>query len=673
MGKTVSIINQANQLLAQDTTELVRLKMPIGVSDFSAIIRNNCCFIDKTLFIKEILDSGGGVTLITRPRRWGKTLGLSMLECFLAMEVDADGQELAQNSNRPLFNNLKIEATNSINEQGKHPVIFICLKDTKADTYEETEASFRAIISDVFKQYQYIATSINNKVIKLASDEDDLRLFKAIINRDSSITDLKSSLKELTRLIEAHHKKKTYLLIDEYDAPLNNAYNTKHYEQTLSLIKALFSSTLKGNDHMQKAVITGVFKIAKSGLFSGLNNCKDYSILAEQYAQYFGFTECEVEFLLTQANIHNQTIISAVRQWYNGYHIGKFTIYNPWSIINFFSDLKIGPYWVNTESMVTGERRLSTDIMITDEIHDKVNLLITNFGKELTEITINPEVVFAILQQKAESLWGLLLFGGYLSVESSSYDQDGSLICQAKIPNEEVLSIYNSSIYSWVKDKLTLDKTSFDSLGRDFNLEDVNNVKQTIDNALEIYGNRIAQQNESIFHGLIQSICLLKGDKHRLVSESYTGKGRADSIFYPVEGKSDTVIIHEYKIIKDLKTIEELKASLEDAIWQIYDKIYSSEVLFKNIFHNLGLKYIEVRAIVIVCDNVFNKISTQIVVQKHLIEEMQNIVHAFTSDSSDEDTKIIDQVADEVVTEVGKLLEKYAKREQKRTRKLTKK
>ena len=619
----ISNIDEANKLLAEISPELIRLQMPIGDSDFRDIIKNKYIYVDKTLFAKEIIKSSEKVILITRPRRWGKTLGMSMLKSFLAMEVDKDGKELAQNSNRVLFRDLNIASSETINEQGKHPVIFICLKDAKADSYKETESNFRAIISDIYSQYEYIADAIENKPKKNTSDFKNLRLFKSIINQESSINELQSSLHRLMKLIETHHHKKTYLLIDEYDAPLNNAYNTEHYDQTLSLIKALFSITLKGNDYLRKAVITGVFKIAKSGLFSGLNNCKDYSILADKYAQYFGFTEEEVESLLVQANIYDQTIISAVREWYNGYHIGEFTIYNPWSIINFFSDLKIGPYWVNTESMVTGESRLSTDIMITEEIHDRVNLLISNFGKELTEIAVNPEVVFSILNQEPESLWGLLLFGGYLSVESSSYDQDGSLVCQAKIPNEEVLFIYHSSIYSWVKGRLSLDKISFDSLGKDFNLEDADNVKRTIDNALAIYGNRIAQQNESIFHGLIQSICLFKGDKHHIASESFSGSGRVDSIFYPVKGKSDSVIIHEYKIIKDASE-QKLAIALRRAMWQMYEKIYSANSLFKKDFLNYDFKNIEIRAIIIICDH--NHSNVQIISKHHSISQMKEIV-----------------------------------------------
>jgi hypothetical protein len=648
----ISNIDEANKLLAEISPELIRLQMPIGDSDFRDIIKNKYIYVDKTLFAKEIIKSSEKVILITRPRRWGKTLGMSMLKSFLAMEVDKDGKELAQNSNRVLFRDLNIASSETINEQGKHPVIFICLKDAKADSYKETESNFRAIISDIYSQYEYIADAIENKPKKNTSDFKNLRLFKSIINQESSINELQSSLHRLMKLIETHHHKKTYLLIDEYDAPLNNAYNTEHYDQTLSLIKALFSITLKGNDYLRKAVITGVFKIAKSGLFSGLNNCKDYSILADKYAQYFGFTEEEVESLLVQANIYDQTIISAVREWYNGYHIGEFTIYNPWSIINFFSDLKIGPYWVNTESMVTGESRLSTDIMITEEIHDRVNLLISNFGKELTEIAVNPEVVFSILNQEPESLWGLLLFGGYLSVESSSYDQDGSLVCQAKIPNEEVLFIYHSSIYLWVKGRLSLDKISFDSLGKDFNLEDADNVKRTIDNALAIYGNRIAQQNESIFHGLIQSICLFKGDKHHIASESFSGSGRVDSIFYPVKGKSDSVIIHEYKIIKDASE-QKLAIALRRAMWQMYEKIYSANSLFKKDFLNYDFKNIEIRAIIIICDH--NHSNVQIISKHHSISQMKEIVAYFTLD---EKNQITEDISTEINNEITNLLHK---------------
>ncbi len=646
----ISNIDEANRLLAQMSPELIRLQMPTGDSDFGDIIKNKYIYVDKTLFAKEIIQSSEKVILITRPRRWGKTLGLSMLEYFLDMEVDVGGKELVQNSNRVLFHNLNIASSDIINEQGKHPVIFICLKDTKADSYKETEMNLRVIISDVYSQYEYIADAIENKSKKNTSDLKNIRLFQSIINQESSINDLQSSLYRLMKLIEAHHNKKIYLLIDEYDAPLNNAYNTEHYDQTLSLIKALFSITLKGNNYLKKAVITGVFKIAKSGLFSGLNNCSDYSILSDRYAQYFGFTENEVESLLIQANIQNQTIKSAVRQWYNGYHLGNYTIYNPWSIINFFTRLQIGSYWVNTESMVTGERRLSTDIMITEEIHDLVNLLITNFGKELTEIVVNPEVVFSTINNDAKSLFGLLLFGGYLSVESSSYDQAGCLVCQTKIPNEEVLSIYNSSIYSWVKDKLALDKTSFDSLGKNFNLEDIDNVKQTIDSALSIYGHRIAQQNESIFHGLIQSICLFKGDKHRIASESFSGNGRVDSVFYPVKGKSDTVIIHEYKIIKDVNE-QKLATALRRAMWQMYEKIYSANSLFKKDFSNYHFKHIEIRAMIIICD--LDRSNIQIICKHHTISQMQEIVSNF---KLDEKNAVTEGIATEINNEITNLL-----------------
>jgi hypothetical protein len=649
----ISNIDEANELLGRQSLQIKRIEFGTGISEFDEIIASSAHFVDKSLFIKTIFDSKEGVTLITRPRRFGKTLGLSMLQHFLSLEIDVNGKEIAENSNRYLFNNLQIEKTNTIVEQGRHPVIFICLKDIKADSYEETETNLRSLIADIFGQYEYIAKSLEQSSSNISQVHNiSLKNFLKLMNGESNISTLKSSLKLLMRLIAKYHGKKTYLLIDEYDAPLNYAYNTPHYEKTLELIKGLFSVTLKSNAFLKKAVITGVFKIAKSGLFSGLNNSSDYSILAEQYAEYFGFTEKEVETLLTEANIKDKTIKSAVRDWYNGYNIGGLTIYNPWSIINFFTRLKIAPYWVNTESMVAGDRKLSTDLMVTDEAHKQVNLLISNFGMALTEIKINPEVIFSTMQQEESSLFGLLLFGGYLSVDATSYDESGLLVCQSRIPNREVLSIYNSSISLWVRDQLSIDKKSFDSLCKEFILEDIKSVQDTVDQALEIFGDRIAEKNESIFHGLIQSICLLKGDKHRLASESYTGSGRADSIFYPVKGKSDTVIIHEYKIINDASEAK-LTTALRRAMWQMYEKIYSANSLFKKDFSSYDFKNIEVRAIIIICDSDCSKV--QIISKHHSVSEMKEIVSNF---KLDEKNVVTEAIAAEINNEIAKLLHK---------------
>ena len=567
-----------------------------------------------------------------------------MLKYFLAMEVDEKGKELEQNSNRPLFNNFKIASTDIINEQGKHPVIFITLKTVQGPSYQSLENQLRSVISDLFLEYKYLTNSMEEEI--------DSTKFKQILNRTSSPEDLTNSIQFLSKLIYKYHHKQPYVLIDEYDVPLNNSYNTDYYQEVLSLIRRLFGSGIKDNSYIEKAVVTGVFKIAKSGLWTGMNNSKDYSILSDKYAQYFGFTESEVEALLIEANIQDELIKSAVRQWYNGYTIGGFTIYNPWSIVNFFSDLKFGPYWINTESMVAGDRRLSTDLMITEQVHDKINLLITNFGKELTELTINPEVVFSTINQEASSLFSLLLFGGYLSVESSYNDEMGFLVCQARIPNKEILRLYKSSISLWVKDKLAIDKKSFDSLSKDFNLEDIVSVKNVIDEAISIYGDRIAQKNENIFHGLIQSICLLKGDKHRIASESYSGAGRIDSIFYPIKGKSDTVIIHEYKIIKEA-TEENLVVTLRRAMWQVYNKIYTSKALFKKDFFKDEFNNFEIRAIIIICDE--NKANVQIIRKLHTVNEMRAIASDFSLDGSN---ATIEKIADDINNEIADLLRK---------------
>lgn len=627
--------DKANELLQKQLGGIKKLLMPTGDSDFRDVLNNQFIYVDKTLFAKEILDSSEKVILITRPRRWGKTMGMSMFNYFLSLEVDEQGKEVENNSNRALFDNLEIAKTDKIDEQGKHPVIFITLKDVEGSTYEEIENNLGKKMNEVFKKFVYIYNSIKKR--DLIEDRSDINQFARIITDTADKSDIISSIKLLSRLIFEYHNKAPFILIDEYDVPLNNSYDTDYYNNTLFLMRGLFRSAIKDNEYMKKAVITGVFKIAKSGLWTGMNNSSDYSILAKQYAQYFGFTENEVEALLAKANIQDNTIKSAVKEWYNGYNIGGFIMYNPWSIINFFLRLQIAPYWVNTESAVTGDKKLSMDIMLTEQVHDEINLLIANFGKESIEITINPEVVFSTLNQETDSLWGLLLFGGYLSIESFRGGNYGlTIIANAKIPNKEILRIFEASIVLWVREKLFLDKSNFDSLSKDFNLENINCVRTTINKALELYEDRIAEKNENIFHSLIQSLCLFKGDKHRLASESRSGLGRIDSLFYPVPGKSDTIVIHEYKIIKDLKDESQLKTALTNAIWQIYEKIYMDAPLLGNKYFEGLASSVELRAIVILCNPATGKKFTcEILTRNHPIAEMKEIAQAFRSRPQD--------------------------------------
>lgn len=650
-------IDKANELLQKQVSTIKQLLMPTGDSDFKDILHNQCIYVDKTLLAKEILDSGEKVILITRPRRWGKTLGMSMLKYFLSLEVDAQGKEVENNSNRALFDNLEIAKTDKINEQGKHPVIFLTLKDVKGNSYEEIENNLRQKMSEILEQYTYLYEAI--KKADPYKYKASLDQFDRILKRSSDKSDITKSIALLSRLLSDYHGKTPFVLIDEYDVPLNNTYNTDYYQDTLSLIRGLFEAGIKDNNCMKKAIVTGVFKIAKSGLWTGMNNSSDYSILSKQYAQHFGFTETQVEALLDQANIQDQTIKSAVKEWYNGYNIGGFTMYNPWSIINFFSRLQIAPYWVNTESAVAGDRKLSMDIMITEQIHDGINLLISNFGKECIEITINPEVVFSILNQEANSLWGLLLFGGYLSVESFRIGGPGNrIIANAKIPNKEVLGLYEDSIVLWVREKLFIDQISFDSLGKNFNLEDIDCVRTTINKALELYGDRIAQKNENIFHSLIQSLCLFKGEKHQLASESLSGLGRIDSIFYPVAGKSNSIVIHEYKIIKDLRDEAQLKTALTNAIWQIYEKIYMDAPLLGNKYFEGLAKAVELRAIVILCNPINGKKFTcEILTRHHPIAQMKEIAKAFRSRPRDHARIAI--LKSEIQAEVEKYIEVY--------------
>ncbi len=593
--------NKINKLLEEMRGDLKQLVFATGTDNFAKIIQEDREFIDKSLFIKEVVDSGDEVVLITRPRRWGKTTNMEMLKSFLSVSVDKQGNPLSANSNEALFDKLLIGKESEIISKyyGKYPVIFISFKNVKSNDYQSTEDLLKTEIKKLYRQYSYLLHSSKLEDFY----KDDLKKYlQGDIARDS----IKESLQFLSEILFIHHEEKIYILIDEYDTPLNHAYNNPDYTQTLELMRSILGITLKGNNNLKKAIVTGITKIAKAGLFSDINNVGDYSILESKYAEYFGFTENEVEALLDKALIEDVSIKRAVKEWYNGYQIGKHIIYNPWSIANFFKDVQIRSYWVNTESMVLGDRRFSTDLLVTDVMQEQVRKMVVNCKagmKQTIEITLNPEVIFTNLKNDPTAAWTLLAYSGYLSLSDRYLNEDLTATYQVRIPNREVMGIYMSSISLWLKDKLAIDLKDLNNLLKDFDLEDVDQVPKVTERIIAQYGSRVAQENESIFHSLIEVICLLGGKSHILSSEKKSGTGRIDSIFYPIAEKSDKIIIHEYKILKKATKEEDINIKVQEALWQVYEKCYLEEVITK--FHNFDYahyKDVEVRAIVILID-----------------------------------------------------------------------
>ncbi len=310
------------------------MRLPIGYSDFKKIVEEKFDFVDKSLFIKEFIEEDAEVMLVTRPRRFGKTLNMSMLYYFFAKQIEEPTKNL--------FDSLKIaEHSQYMAHQGKYPVIFISFKDIKESSYEMMYSRFCKLISDLYSDHRYI---LDNQLY-----EDKKTIYNSILNQQASPTNIIDSLKDLTEYLFKYHKQKPIVLIDEYDTPIQSGYEYGYYNEVVNLFRNFLSSALKDNPYLSKSVLTGILRISRESLFSGLNNLKVYSFLHPKYGEYFGFTEDEVFRLLSKAKLENQA--NEIKNWYNGYQIGDHVLYNPWSIVNCVQEKgALKPYWVNTSN-----------------------------------------------------------------------------------------------------------------------------------------------------------------------------------------------------------------------------------------------------------------------------------------------------------------------------------
>ena len=389
--------------------------LPIGKSDFKEIIEDNSYYLDKTLLIEELLKENFKVQLFTRPRRFGKTLNMSMVKYFF----DIENAE----KNKKLFKNSAIEKSEYFKEQGQYPVVFISFKDLEANNWEEMTIRIKNLLAEVFSNYK-------NLVKRL--DEFDLPIFKKIINEELDISNLKSVLKFLTKILYEKYDKKVVLLIDEYDKPIISAYEHGYYNEAISFFKAFYSLTLKDNAHLRIGVMTGILQVAKEGIFSGLNNLMVHNILENRYTTYFGLTEEEVKNALTDYDLKEN--ISDVKKWYNGYKFGSSEIYNPWSILNYLYGKELKAYWINTSS-----NELIYEVLEKSE-EDVFNELRELFEDKSIQKTVNASFNFHDIRN-LRGIWQLFVYSGYLKIDESL----GNNIYSLKIPNYEVKSFFEES------------------------------------------------------------------------------------------------------------------------------------------------------------------------------------------------------------------------------------
>ena len=522
-------------------------KIGIGVSDFKDIIEQEYFYVDKTKFIEEISENGAIVQLITRPRRFGKTLNMSMLRYF----YDISGKD----ANRKLFKNLYIENSATIEEQGKYPVIFISFKDIKALTIEEMYSQVRTLISEIYDNYKFLRENL---------DERDRVIFDKIWTEDKS-GNYFNSLKQLAKYLKEYYNQDVILLIDEYDTPMVSAYENGYYDEIKSFFTGLFGSALKENPALKKAVLTGIMRISKENIFSGLNNIRVNTILESDFSQYFGLTEKEVENSLVEYGLEAR--LDEVQKWYNGYIFGGVRVYNPFSITNFLDRKKIMPYWVNTSSNSLINKVLKE---ANSSIFEELSRL---FQRETISKTIDIYSNFNELNSP-EQIWYLLTNSGYLTpVEEIDFGK-----YSMRIPNEEVHYFFERDFISHFLGSIdNFDKTLEYLLSGD--LEDFSYELESIMESNVSCFDFTSKSKESHYHVFILGMLLGLRRKYYIHSNREGGRGRYDLVVEPMD-KSKNGLVIEFKVARSK---EELLSSSEEALKQIEEKNYTRELKMRGI------------------------------------------------------------------------------------------
>ena len=399
--------------------------IPIGIENFERMIKEEYYYVDKSMLIEDILVNRAAVTIFTRPRRFGKTLNMSMLKYFFDIEN--------KDKNRKLFENLKISGSKYMDEQGKYPVIFISLKDLKADTWEKCILEIKKMVSKIYREFQYITENM---------DEDDKNTYNSMKNRKNDI-DLNTSIELLSDFLYEYYGNKVIILIDEYDSPIINALNNGYYNEAINFFQVFYSSALKTNDSLKYGILTGITRIIKEGIFSGLNNLYVNTVLGQDYAEYFGFLENEVTEMLDYFEIKYK--MKEVRNWYNGYCFGDKQIYNPWSIVNYLKEKEIKAYWANVSGNTLLENML-------DHTGESVYIDLKKFTDgESIEKYISDGTTIKSLLNNDDEIWQLFLYSGYLTKSEEQIKRKEFLeqeyftnTYNLKIPNREIRSYFGN-------------------------------------------------------------------------------------------------------------------------------------------------------------------------------------------------------------------------------------
>lgn len=539
----------------------------VGTSDFKELIEGNHYFVDKSLLIKEFVENGAKVILTPRPRRFGKTLNMSMLKYFFNIETKEETKDL--------FRGLKIEDEKDIMKmQGEYPVIFVSFKNIKYDTYEGAGQGIALLLANLYNQHRYLLDSD-----KLSAEEKEK--FMKILKESGSEADRAEGISILMRFMSMYYEKKVMLFIDEYDVLIQQAYVKGYYDKLICFMQIMLTAALKDNNDLEKALVTGILRVAKESIFSGLNNIQVHTMFSYKFNDKFGFTEDEVSEILDYYDLACN--LQEVKNWYNGYIFSGKVIYNPWSVLNYVSNNEMGfmPYWINSSGNELIKRLLRKGNKETKE-----NLEELIKGNSIKKI-VDDHIVMKEVEEDDENLWSFLCLSGYLKPVKTELIR-GRLHCELKIPNEEVLIFYDNLIEKWFKESLTSDLyntmlkalitrdvETFDEIFSDFVMDSMS------------YFDVSGKEPEKVYHAFVLGMIVSLSEEYEVKSNKESGFGRYDVMLIPKDTSKLGIII-EFKRIKNTapKTID---TGTKEALEQIENNKYESELRKRNIRNILKL------------------------------------------------------------------------------------
>ena len=533
----------------------MKKKLPIGISNFKEIIEDEYYYFDKTEFIENLFEEVSKIKLFTRPRRFGKTLNMSMIKYFFDIEN--------KNENKKLFENLKISENEYFKKQGTAPVISISFRNYDESSWGNGFEMIKNTISDLYDEFEFVKENLSAR----KKEKYDSILF----NRATEAT-WKLSLLDLTKYLYEYYGKKVVVLIDEYDQPIIDSYVKGYYQEAISFFKTFYGVVLKDNNYLEMGIMTGILRVAKENIFSGLNNLRVHTILDNRFTEYFGITESEVEKALKDFNLEFE--LQDVQKWYNGYLFGDIKVYNPWSIINFLNDEKLKPYWVNTSGNELIKLYLKK---LKNEIFDDFSKLL---NREEIYKRINENMTFSNLESNySKNIWNLFFHSGYLTL-GKKIEDDG--MCYLKIPNEEILKMFSEmfiEIYFEDYEKFLYMSNAL----REGNISDFEKyLKEVLLENVGIF-DVSGIYREQFYHGLMLGIILTLKNEYEITSNNFAGKGRYDLLLKPknLEKRKEGIIL-ELKVVNAIenlsedKIFEKLENECDIALQQIEEKEYAS-------------------------------------------------------------------------------------------------